>query len=78
MKLLDRLCYAGLLLLVALAPLPLGSNREWSWSLAALVAAFLTLAWLVSRLAPSARVNGHIPLLIPALFALTCAWIGTK
>ena len=60
---------------MALAPLPLGSNREWSWSLAALVASLLTLAWLVSRLAPSARVNGHIPLLIPALFALTCAWI---
>ena len=75
MKLLDRLCYAGLLLLVVLAPLPLGSNREWSWSLAALVAALLTLAWLLSRLAPSARVNGHLPLFIPALFAVTCAWI---
>jgi hypothetical protein len=69
------MCYAGLLLLVMLAPLPLGSNREWSWSLAAVVAALLTLAWLLSRLAPSARLNGHLPLAIPALFAVTCAWI---
>ena len=75
MRLLDRICYAGLLLLVMLVPLPLGSNREWSWSLAALVAALLTLAWLLSRLAPSARLNGHLPLVIPALFAVTCAWI---
>ena len=40
----------GLLVLVILAPLPLGSYRSWSWSLAALIAAILAIAWVLSRL----------------------------
>jgi O-antigen ligase len=79
MKLFERLGYFGLLLLVLLAPLPLGSNREWSWSLAAVVAGALTLLWALlwarSRLRPSAPLNGRLHPLIPALFALACAWV---
>lgn len=74
MKLLDRICFAGLLLLVVLAPLPLGSNREWSWSLCVLAAGVLTLLWAFTRLgnAPPLRIWLHWS--IPALFLLACAW----
>ena len=36
---MNRLLVLLLMLLVVLAPLPLGSNREWSWTLCALLAA---------------------------------------
>ena len=74
MKLLDRLGYAGLLLLVVLAPLPLGSNREWSWSLCMVVIGVLTLLWALSHLRgePPPRIFMHWS--IPGLFLLACAW----
>ena len=37
-----------LLLLVVLAPLPLGSNRAWAWSLAALLAGVALTGWAVA------------------------------
>jgi O-antigen ligase len=74
MKLLDRLCYAGLLLLVVLAPLPLGSNREWSWSLCVLVAGVLVLVWFVSRIRGTLPVWRRLHPAIPSLFLLACAW----
>jgi O-antigen ligase len=72
--LVERLGYAGVLLLVLLSPLPLGSNREWSWSLAAGVAAGLTLLWLGSRRPRNALLNGSLHPAIPVLFALGCGW----
>ncbi|MCU0990752.1 MAG: O-antigen ligase family protein [Xanthomonadales bacterium] len=75
MRILDRLAYAGLLLLVLLAPLPLGSNREWSWSLAAVMSGALALLWALSRLRPVAPLRVRLHPLIPALFALACAWV---
>jgi O-antigen ligase len=74
-KLAERISYAGLLLLVVLAPLPLGSNREWSWSLAAVLAGALALVWVLSRLRPAAPRNGRLHPVIPALFALAYAWV---
>ena len=42
------------LLVVILAPLPLGSNREWSWTLCAVLISTLTLAWsLLSLVSPT-------------------------
>ena len=75
MKLAERVAFAGLVLLVLLAPLPLGSNREWSWSLAAAAAGVLTLVWALSRLWPAAPRNGRLHPVIPGLFALACAWV---
>jgi len=65
----------ALLLIVALAPLPFGSNRPWAWSLLALVTGGMLLLW-VWRLwrsgaspAPAGPVQG------PALlFLLVCAF----
>ncbi|MDD5035704.1 MAG: O-antigen ligase family protein [Methylococcaceae bacterium] len=42
----DRLIYFGLLLLLAWSPLPLGSDRPWSWSILAAGIFFLGSAWL--------------------------------
>ena len=38
---MTRLTFAGLLTLVALAPLPFASNRPWSWSLLSLLVGML-------------------------------------
>jgi hypothetical protein len=41
------MCQA-LLLIVVLAPLPLGSNRPWAWSLLALATGAVLVLWLHS------------------------------
>lgn len=64
-----------LMLLVVLSPLPLGSNREWSWALCAVWAGFVGLAWVLAnaggRVQPAARLQP----LIPLFFLLSCAWV---
>lgn len=63
----------ALLWLVALAPLPLGANRPWAWSLAALVAGGLLLASAVQGRPPAvAPARLRLPI---ALFALVCLYI---
>jgi hypothetical protein len=42
---MTRLTFAGLLTLVALAPLPFASNRPWSWSLLSLLVGMLLVMW---------------------------------
>ena len=64
-----------LVLLVLLAPLPLGSNREWSWSLAALATAGLGLLWLLVGLADPKAVNARLHPLVPVAFLLAVAWV---
>ena len=72
---MNRLIYSGLMLLVLLSPIPLGSNREWSWSLCALAAAVLALLWAIVNIRLSAQHTGRLHPAIPALFFLTCAWV---
>lgn len=72
---LNKLLFVVLMLLVALSPLPLGSNREWSWSLCAVVAALLALAWALANSGRSAPVYGRIPAWIPIMFLLACVWV---
>ena len=70
-----QIVFALLVLLVLLSPLPLGSNREWSWSLAVLAAAALGVLWLIVGLADPKAVNARLHPLIPLLFAVAVAWI---
>jgi len=63
-----------LLLLVVLAPLPLGANREWAWNLCAVIAAALALGWSVQALARPARVSLSLPAVPTALFLAVLAW----
>ena len=42
----DLSIFYGLMLLLIWAPLPLGSNRQWSWAILCFVAAFLMVSYL--------------------------------
>jgi O-antigen ligase len=68
---LERLLASSIVIVICLAPLPLGSNRDWSWSpLAALVAVLLILTLSLPRYPP-------IQLLWPSLLLATAVllWI---
>jgi hypothetical protein len=58
---LNKLLFLLLMLLVVASPLPLGSNREWSWSLCALVVALITLAWVVVNISRNAPLTTRLP-----------------
>lgn len=66
--------FAGLLLLVLLAPIPLGANRDWSWSLLALVVGVLGLLWAPLGLSGTRRSGVRLHPLIPSLFVLALVW----
>jgi O-antigen ligase len=76
----ERYLFWGLVGFVGLTPLPLGSNRPWSWSLLALIAGLLILAWAVA--ADLRRAPAPIParLLWPALlpYGLALAWAALQ
>ena len=63
-----------LLLLVILAPLPLGSNREWSWTLCAFIVAIITLAWVLQSLFRPQQVAVSLRPPIIVLFLAVCLW----
>jgi O-antigen ligase len=71
---MNRLLVLLLMLLVVLSPLPLGSNREWSWTLCALLAAGLTLLWALTRGWRSAEITRFVHPAIPLLFLVACGW----
>ncbi len=67
----------ALIVIVAIAPLPLGSNRPLGWSLLALEVGLLMVAWSIHHLwtaqpLPVAIRRIRTPLL---LFTLACAWV---
>lgn len=61
----EGLVFAPLMLVVLLAPLPLGSNRAWAWSLWAVVIGVLVLIWGGQTL----RQDGAPPFPIKRLWA---------
>ncbi len=63
-----------LLLLVILAPLPLGSNREWSWTLCAVIVAVITLAWALLSLFQPHKVSVSLRSPVVVMFLLVCTW----
>lgn len=72
----DRL-FLALTALVVLAPLPLGANRPWSWSLLALVSGGLSLAWVFARLGGYCRPGLDARrLTLPALLFLAALGWG--
>ena len=72
---INRLLFFALLLLVVLSPLPLGSNREWSWSLCAVLASVLTLIWAFSNLRGRTVVSSLPSWPLVILFLMACAWV---
>ena len=71
---LDKSTFFLLALLVLLSPIPLASNRDWSWSLLAFLTAVLVLAWLLGALLSRRRLFNSLHPLIPLLFLLALAW----
>jgi hypothetical protein len=72
---INRVLFFLLMLLVVVAPLPLGSNREWSWALCSLLAGLLALAWMAANLGRRAQIKTQLQPLIPLFFLLGCAWV---
>jgi len=75
----NAVLHGCLMLLVILAPLPLGSNREWSWTLCAFLVAVIALAWVLRSLAsPRAIFSGPGATIVVAFLAVcTWAWLQT-
>ncbi len=75
-RLSHRAIFTALLVLLALMPLPFGSDRPWAWSLVALVVGLLLLSWgafaAVSRDHQPASVRPILPAV--ALFLLVVVW----
>lgn len=63
------------MLVIILAPLPLGSNREWSWTLLAVLISGLSLIWLLLSASKPKSISTQLNPGIYLLFLLTCAWV---
>jgi putative inorganic carbon (HCO3(-)) transporter len=70
-----RGCFAGFLILLFCAPLPLGSNRPWAWEPLAILIFLLAIAWLLAYLLGKAEIS---PVLRAAWPMLACAalWLA--
>ncbi len=71
---MNRLLHGLLLLLVILAPLPLGSNREWSWTLCALLVSIIALGWVLPSLFRPQQTSASLKLPVIVLFLAVCTW----
>ncbi len=71
---MNTILHRLLMLLVILAPLPLGSNRDWSWTLCAFITAVITLGWALQSLARPRQVSLSLKLPVIFLFLAVCAW----
>ena len=72
---LDGVFLTALLLLAVLAPLPLGSNREWSWTLCALLTSILGLAWAARALIRPSDSRHRLPWGVIGLWVAACGWM---
>lgn len=70
----DKYIYAGFLMLVAWAPLPLGSNRPWAWSLMEIWIYLLAVCWLVLFMRNKAMITPVFRQARPVLLLL-CLWL---
>lgn len=66
------------LAVLVLAPLPLGSNRPWSWSLLAAALGALTAAWAVGALLRPRTVTTALPTGLVVLFLAVLGWAGVQ
>ena len=73
--LLNRILFYLLMLLVVLSALPLGSNREWSWSLCALISGLLALVWVLANIGRTTQINSRMNPLLLGLFFVSTGWV---
>lgn len=73
--------FALLIALLAWAPLPLASNRPWSWALMSLAVGLLVLAWAGANLATPERLRIPWPVglaMLSGVLVLAWIWIQTR
>jgi len=70
----NQVIFLGLMLLIVLSPLPLGSNREWSWSLCALLSAVLGVLWASLNINSQSALRKLPYAVIFSLFSIAAAW----
>lgn len=77
---LERFVVFGVLALLFWAPLPLGSNREWSVALLVLLTGVLALLWGWSRLQSSSGTTplSRAGLVMLTLLLLTQSWVAVQ
>ncbi len=77
---MKRLVFAGLIVIVALSPLPFASNRPWSWSLLSMVVGLLMLLWAVAAWRDRNLVTVSVRLVWPFLlmFAGIAGWFALQ
>ncbi len=72
----ERAIFAALLALLAVAPLPFGSDRPWAWSLIAMAVGILLLAWGVFAALSRDNQPASLRPILPAvaLFVVVIVW----
>ena len=70
-----RWIYAFYLALLVWIPIPLGSNRAWSWALAEIWILVLSMAWLAGHFRGRFTIGPTIPHVRPVL-ACMVVWVG--
>ncbi len=70
----DRLIYIGFLVLIAWLPLPLGSNRPWSWAIMEVWVYVLAILWLIAFLFNKVRITTTFKS-AKVVIILLCLWL---
>jgi O-antigen ligase len=71
---MNTILHKLLLLLVVLAPLPLGSNREWSWTLCTFLVGVIALGWIAHALFRPRQVSMSLGPTLIIFFLMVCGW----
>ena len=74
---MDRILFVAFLAVLLLAPLPLGSNRPWSWNLLAVLLALITLLGSIGQLRISAP-SASLPRFAVIAFLAVCGWVALQ
>ncbi len=78
-SLFDHALFAGFLALILWVPIPLGSNRPWSWAVLELWVFVLVLGWLAAyvmgRVHTTAALRGAWPALLCCALWLAYVWL---
>ncbi len=77
-KLATQALFYLLMLFVILTPLPLGSNREWSWTLVAVLASGIALLWVLAEGFSVRKVSLHLNPFLILMFLAVCAWAAIQ
>jgi len=75
---MNKLLFLVFIVLILASPLPLGSNREWSWSLGALLIAGLSLIWVGLSFRRQHEVQRFPSPLQTVLFLTIAVWTGLQ